>query len=222
MNFSPFWRLFGEFPRKFMSCWRPYYAVHVPADVSIQYIYCCWLVSTFPGLRCGSPFSCWRCDVPIVSAAVGLPPCFCWLHCFCKHPCFWWRPYCVGGPVVAFIPAAACVPAVVSGLDIAVILNVAWVALLLLLASWLLQAFLLLLLLLAFLLFLLSMLLLYILDCRMRHISLSDYLSDNGYRTVFFMLLNYSNINYRNKSTNVSISKLIIGTKPKRFDLVRL
>ncbi len=26
----------------------------------------------------------------------------------------------------------------------------------------------------------------------------------------------------RNKSTNVSISKLIIGTKPKRFDLVRL
>ncbi len=26
----------------------------------------------------------------------------------------------------------------------------------------------------------------------------------------------------RNESTNVSISKLIIGTKPKRFDLVRL
>ncbi len=25
----------------------------------------------------------------------------------------------------------------------------------------------------------------------------------------------------RNESTNVSISKLIIGTKPKRFDLVR-
>jgi hypothetical protein len=51
--------------------------------------------------------------------------------------CFSWRPYCVGGPVVAFIPAVACVPAVVSGLDIAVILKVAWVALLLLLASWL-------------------------------------------------------------------------------------
>jgi len=42
---------------------------------------------------------------------------------FCKHPCFYWRPYCVGGPVVAFIPAVACVPAVVSGHDIAVILN---------------------------------------------------------------------------------------------------
>ncbi len=26
----------------------------------------------------------------------------------------------------------------------------------------------------------------------------------------------------QNESTNVSISKLIIGTKPKRFDLVRL
>ncbi len=109
---------------------------------------------------CGSPFSCWRCDVPIVSAAVGLPPCCCGLHCICKHPCFWWRPYCVGSPVVAFIPAVACVPAVVSGLDIAVILNVAWVVLLLLLisllllASWLSQAFLLLLALLAFLLFL--------------------------------------------------------------------
>ncbi len=37
--------------------------------------------------------------------------------------------------VVALIPAVACVPAVVSGLDIAVILNVAWVALLLLLVS---------------------------------------------------------------------------------------
>jgi hypothetical protein len=37
--------------------------------------------------------------------------------------------------VVAFIPAVACVPDVVSGLDIAVILNVAWVALLLLLVS---------------------------------------------------------------------------------------
>jgi hypothetical protein len=30
-----------------------------------------------------------------------------------------------GGPVVAFIPAVACFPAVVSGHDIAVILNVA-------------------------------------------------------------------------------------------------
>ncbi len=44
----------------------------------------------------------------------------------------------MGGPVVAFIPA------VVSGLDIAVILNVAWVALLLLLVSLLLLSFLLL------------------------------------------------------------------------------
>jgi hypothetical protein len=42
--------------------------------------------------------------------------------------------------VVAFIPAVACVPAIVSGLDIAVILNVAWVALLLLHVSLLLLA----------------------------------------------------------------------------------
>ncbi len=74
---------------------------------------------------CGSPSCCWRCDAPIVSAAVGFPPCCCLLLCFCKHPCFWWRPYCVGSPVVAFIPAVACVPAVVSGHDIAVILSVA-------------------------------------------------------------------------------------------------
>ncbi len=68
---------------------------------------------------CGSPFCCWRCDDPIVSAAVGLPPCCCRLHCFCKHPCFSWSPYCVGGPGVAFNPAVACIPAVVSGHDIA-------------------------------------------------------------------------------------------------------
>ncbi len=133
--------------------------------------------------------------------------------------CFWCRPYCVGGPVVAFIPTVACIPAVVIGLDIAVILNVARVALLLLLvsllllASWLSRAFLLLLVLLAFLysfrtcccftywivewdVFLLTCLLLYILDCRMRRISLS------GYQTMaiglnFFMLSNCWNIEYR-------------------------
>jgi hypothetical protein len=32
---SPFWRLFGEFPRKLMSCWRSYCAVGVPADATI-------------------------------------------------------------------------------------------------------------------------------------------------------------------------------------------
>ncbi len=42
--------------------------------------------------------------------------------------------------IFVFIPAVACIPAVVSGLDIAVILNVAWVALLLLLVSLLLLA----------------------------------------------------------------------------------
>ncbi len=74
---------------------------------------------------CGSPLCCWRCDVPIVSAAVGLPPCCCRIYWFCKNSCFWWRPYCIGVPFVAFIPAVACVPAVVSGHDIDVILNVA-------------------------------------------------------------------------------------------------
>ncbi len=73
----------------------------------------------------GSPFCCWRFDVPIVSAAVGLPPCCCRIHSLFKHPCVSWRPYSVGGPVVAFIPAVACVTAVVSDHDIAVILNVA-------------------------------------------------------------------------------------------------
>ncbi len=73
---------------------------------------------------CRSPFCCWQCNVSIVSAAVGLPPCCCRLNCFCKHPCFWWRSYFVGGPVVAFLPAVACIPADVSSHDIAVIINV--------------------------------------------------------------------------------------------------
>ncbi len=46
-------------------------------------LYCFWNPCC-----CGSPFCCWLCDVPIVSAAVGLPPCCCRLHCFCKHPSF--------------------------------------------------------------------------------------------------------------------------------------
>ncbi len=89
-------------------------------------ILCCWLalllattVYFWHPSCCRSPFCCWRYDVPIVSAAVSLPLCYCRLHCFCKHPCFWWRPYCVGGPVVAFIPAVAYVPANVSGHAIA-------------------------------------------------------------------------------------------------------
>ncbi len=71
---------------------------------------------------CCSPFCYRRCDNPIGSAAEGPPPCCNRLHCFCQHFYFWWPLYCVGGP---FIPAVACVLAVVSGHDIAVILNVA-------------------------------------------------------------------------------------------------
>ncbi len=48
------------------------------------FLYSCWLVSTSWHPCCsGSPFYCWSCDVPIVSAIVGLPPCCCRLHCFC-------------------------------------------------------------------------------------------------------------------------------------------
>ncbi len=89
-----------------MCCWGPCWR-----------LYCCWLVSIYfwHPYCCGSPFCCWCCDVPIVSATVSLPPCCSQLQCFCKHPCFWWRPYCVGGHVVALIPAVACFCAVVSG-----------------------------------------------------------------------------------------------------------
>ncbi len=118
-NFFAVLTILGEFPRKLMSCWltyfflvlssifcrwRPYCAVGVLIVLlasllmlvlllaSLYYFWhpCCY----------GSPFCCWRCDVPIVSAAVSFPPCCCWLHYFCKHPCFWWCLYCVGGPVV--------------------------------------------------------------------------------------------------------------------------
>ncbi len=140
-NFSALWWLYGEFPRKLMTCWRPYCAVAVH-NVVLAPILCCWRpycavgvpadASTVVGYRLfyfwhpcsyGSPLCCWRCDVPIVSASVGLPPCCRRLHCFCKHLCFWRRPYCVGGPVVALIPAVACFSAIVSSHDITVILN---------------------------------------------------------------------------------------------------
>ncbi len=141
-KFSPLWRLCGKFPQKIrvvgihivllpsiMCCCCPYSAVGIQIVLlasqlmlvlmlaSLYYFWhpCCY----------GSPFCCWRWDVPTVSAAVGLPPSCSWLHCFCKHPCFWCRPYCVGGRAVAFIPAAACFSAVVSSHDIAVIINVA-------------------------------------------------------------------------------------------------
>ena len=153
-----------------MCCWHPYCAVGVPADAFSGIL----VVVSIPSAVDAVMF--------LLSLLLfGLPPCCCQLHFLCKHPCFYWHPYCIGGPVVAFIPAVACVPAVVSGLDIAVVLNVARVVLLLLLvsllllASWMLQAFLLLLAFLALLLFLSNMLLLYILDCRMRCISLPDY-----------------------------------------------
>ncbi len=44
--------------------------------------YCCWLVSIyFWHPYCyGSPFCCWCCDVPNVSATVSLPPCCSQLH----------------------------------------------------------------------------------------------------------------------------------------------
>ncbi len=40
-NFSPFWRLFGEFSRKLMTWLRPYYAVGVHI-VLLASILCCW------------------------------------------------------------------------------------------------------------------------------------------------------------------------------------
>ena len=51
------------------------------------------------------------------------------------------------------------------------------------------------------------------------------YLEEGGVVCIFFLsffLLAVEREIEKNESTNVSISKLIIGTKPKRFDLVRL
>ncbi len=39
-NFSLFRRLFGEFPRKFMSFWHPYYAAGVQIVLSAYILYC--------------------------------------------------------------------------------------------------------------------------------------------------------------------------------------
>ncbi len=105
MNFLPFWQLFGKFLRKIRSCWHPYCDVGVPTDASIVVDYSLVLYFLHPCF-CGSPFCCWRCNVPIISIAVGLPPCWC-LLCL-QASCFWLCPYCVGGPVVANIPAVAC------------------------------------------------------------------------------------------------------------------
>ncbi len=77
-----------------MCCWAPCWC-----------LYCCWLVSIyFWHPYCyGSPFCCWCCDVPIVSATVSLPPCcsqlhlqaslllvasiLCWRSCCCFNSC---------------------------------------------------------------------------------------------------------------------------------------
>jgi hypothetical protein len=77
-----------------MCCWGPCWC-----------LYCCWLVSIyFWHPYCyGSPFCCWCCDVPIVSATVSLPQCcsqlhlqaslllvasiLCWRSCCCFNSC---------------------------------------------------------------------------------------------------------------------------------------
>ncbi len=89
--------------------------------------HCCWLVSTISGILVVIAFPSAVDAVMFLYSLLLLAShkCCCRLHCFSKHHCFWCHPYCVGSHVVAFIPAVACVPAVVSGHDIAVVLNVA-------------------------------------------------------------------------------------------------
>jgi hypothetical protein len=48
------------------------------------------------------------------------------------------------------------------------------------------------------------------------------YLEEGGVVCIFFLSFFLLAVERENESTNVLISKLIIRTKPKRFDLVRL
>ena len=119
---TTFWQISEK---KLTSCLCPYCAVGIHIVMLVSLLMLVLLLASlyyfWHPCCCSSAFCCRPCDVPIVSAAVGLTRCCCWLHCFCKDPCFWWHPYFVCGPVIALIPA--CVPAVVSSHDIAIILN---------------------------------------------------------------------------------------------------
>jgi hypothetical protein len=89
MNFPPFWRPFGKFREhsgdvgvhivlmlSTLCCWQPCWC-----------LYCCWLYDFLHPCCCRSPFCSWHCDIPIVSAAVGLPSCCCFIV-FASIPAF--------------------------------------------------------------------------------------------------------------------------------------
>ena len=84
MNFQPFWRLFGKFSHKLTRCWHPYHGVGIPTVASTMSA----SLYTIPGILVFASLpSAVDTDVPIVSAAVGLPPCCCFIV-FASIPAF--------------------------------------------------------------------------------------------------------------------------------------
>ncbi len=89
-----------------------FWRISAKTNELLAFILCCWRSCWCYYCCCGSPFCCWHCVVPIVSAAVAPLHAVAGFTVFCKDPCFWQRPYCTAGTVVAFIPAVVGVSAV--------------------------------------------------------------------------------------------------------------
>jgi hypothetical protein len=105
-----------------MSCWRPY--ILMLASLLMIVLLLASLNYFWQPCCCGSTFCCCRCDVPIVSATVGLLHAVAGLTVFARIPAFD-GVHTVLATLFVFITPVACVPAVVSCNDIVVNLNVA-------------------------------------------------------------------------------------------------
>ncbi len=96
-NFLPFWRLFGEFPQKLMSCWRLYCAVGVAAVANT-------VVAGLPSAvdavmyllsqRLWLPFMLLPASLFLQGSLLLIASILCWWSCCCFHSCCCWRFCC--------------------------------------------------------------------------------------------------------------------------------
>ncbi len=99
-DFYSFYVFFHEFFADLVTFWR----ISAKINELLPFILCCLRPCLCLYCCCGSPFCCWHCDVPIVSAAVASSMLFlaslflqgsllliasilCWRSCCCFHSC---------------------------------------------------------------------------------------------------------------------------------------
>jgi hypothetical protein len=68
------------FLHEFFAVLTTFWRIYAKSHELLASILCCWCLGSlyyfWHPCCCGSPFCCWLCNVPIVSAAVGLRPCY--------------------------------------------------------------------------------------------------------------------------------------------------